>query len=146
MSLTCVRFTLIFCKPSNFKFRSSYTFCRVQNKMKTQGPGQGQGNQSFLPTAHHPNSQQKGDPPGIANTTPRYIQYLNGRWWSSPSPSNQLDGEEHCHLTSRHCGMHTPSWTSWVCAQAPAGEQRAAREHILLPPQCNLVIALVGSH
>ena len=90
MSLTCVRFTLIFCKPSNSKFRSSYTFCRVQNKMKTQGPGQGQGNQSFLPTAHHPNSQQKGDPPGIANTTPRYIQYLNGRWWSSPSPSNQL--------------------------------------------------------
>ena len=31
--------------------------------MKTQGPGQGQGNHSFLPTAHHRNSQQKGDPP-----------------------------------------------------------------------------------
>lgn len=114
VSLICVKVTLIFCRQSNSKPMASYMIFRVQCKMKRQDPGQGQGSQSFLPTAHHPNLEQMGNPQGIANTMLGYVWYLNGRRMSSPPPtclpnaSLGWGGPLPC-LNPSHCGTCTQS-------------------------------------
>ena len=142
----CVRCTLIFGKQSNFKPRASHMICRVHRKMKTQGPGQGQGPQSFLPTAYHPNPQQMGDRQGTANTTRGCVQYLNARGMSSPLPSHLL------HASLGWGGLLSPHLKTprgarsnlnlRVRAQAPAGGHRAHRPPP--SPRRHLVTALAG--
>ena len=63
MSLTCVRFTLIFCKPSNFKFRSSYIFVECSTKWKHRARARGRETNLSFPQPIIPTHSRRATPP-----------------------------------------------------------------------------------